>query len=275
MSRAGGQDTEARAEVQSRRAPARPHRRVGNVSPGAVSGRSADLDGRRFRERSEDRVRWDPVDEVHYVSSTRFSGTTQPQREAHVPRSAAEEDLGFGVEADSETDAGDEPPAEPTRRGTHRQAAMRPSARDRAVATLAALRALPGRVVSWVGSHRRLSIAILCLAIVLFGVYGPIQRYYVAWRAAGDLQAEYEAVSSDNEALRDDLSRLQSEEGIQDEARRRGYTYPDEESTTAEGISDDANEGSSATDSDFSAADIQQPWYIHVLDFIFVYQGVD
>lgn len=255
----------------------RPHRRVGNVAPGAVSGRSANLDGRRFRERSEDQVRWDPVDEVHYVSTSRGSMTDdragnprreQRERPRRPERPAAEE-------APSQ-ERGQERPSQREVRRPRPQPRPQPrvTARDRASAAFAGVRSFPGRVVAWVSRHRRLSVAFACVVLAVVMVYGPVQRYYVAWREAGDLQAEADALNADNDALRSDLSRLQSKEGIEDEARRRGYTYSGEESTTAEGVSDDQNQGSSGMESDFSAADIEQPWYIHVLDFIFVYEGV-
>lgn len=104
-------------------------------------------------------------------------------------------------------------------------------------------------------------------------LYGPTQGYYVAWRTQGDEQAKADALDADNDNLRQDVNRLTTREGIEDEARRRGYAYPNEESTNTNDTDENPNKGSDATDSGFSYADIEQPWFIHVLDFIFVYNG--
>lgn len=238
----------------------RPHKRVGNVSPGAVSGRTASLSSRRFRERNEDRVRWDPVDEVHYVSSSRSVDEVQPE---DVPRAPSVDD-----------DVVDEVPYErPTRRRPER--AERVPWYERIWSVFEAIGLLPGRIASWVMSHRRLSLALGIVVVIVLFMYGPVAGYYQAWRASGELQAEYETAQADNEALRDDLDRLQSEEGIEDEARKRGYTFPNEESTSAEGVSDDTDQGSSASDSSSYTDDTEQPWYIHVLDVILGYDGSD
>lgn len=240
----------------------RPHRRVGNQSPGAVSGRSADLSSRSFREKSEDRVRWDPVDEVHYVSTSTSTSEDATDAGSRDVRATRRTRVGG-----SEREAGRD------ERRPRRQVSV--GMWQRIGSVFDAIGLLPGRIASWVLRHRRLSITVGCIVLAVAIVYGPVQRYYVARRSASDLQAEYDYLTSDNDALRTDLDRLQSEEGIEDEARRRGYTFPDETSENAEGVQDDENQGSSATDEGFSAADIEQPWYIHVLDFIFVYRGVD
>lgn len=135
--------------------------------------------------------------------------------------------------------------------------------------------ALPRNFVGWVAHHRRLVVALGVVALVMVALYGPAQRYYVALRRSGDLEAEAAYLDEDNQALLDDLSRLQTREGIEDEARRRGYTYENETSIEVNGVSDDASAAQDATDQGFSAADIEQPWYVRVLDFIFVYNGPD
>lgn len=272
--------TKAEQTRHRRKDVARPHKRVGNVSPGAVSGRSAGLSSGRFRERSEDQVRWDPIDEVHYVSTSKASAVTRARRQPRVAREPvpALEAPGTGPAPDDEAydDAYDSYDYEDGYGGVSetRIVPVRRTFRDRVSATLSGIVAFPGHVVAWVRRHPRLSVSFACVLLAIVIVYGPAQRYYVAWRTSQDLQAEYDSLNANTEALKGDLDRLQSKEGIEDEARRRGYTFQDEQSETVTGVSDDADQGTGSADGGFSAADVERPWYIHVLDFIFVYEGV-
>lgn len=132
-----------------------------------------------------------------------------------------------------------------------------------------------GAVAGWGSTHKMLLVTLGVIAVVILFLYGPTQRYYVAWRTQGDEEAKAEALDADNEALKEDIDRLTTREGVEDEARRLGYAYPSEDTSDANVNlgSDSPNKGSNATDSGFSYADIEQPWFIHVLDFIFVYNG--
>lgn len=166
-----------------------------------------------------------------------------------------------------------------------------------------------------VSRHRRPLIALGVVAVVILALYGPIQRYYVAWRTQGDEQAKVDYLNGDNDALRQDIDRLTTRSGVEEEARERGYRYPSEDandnqnaeassSGNAEGdenassnenanaansgegsnanteaspsnTSAMANQGSNALDSGFSYDDIQHPWYIHLFDFVFAYSSPD
>lgn len=64
--------------------------------------------------------------------------------------------------------------------------------------------------------------------MVFLALYGPIQRYYVAWRTQGDEQAKADYLNSDNDALKEDIDRLTTRSGVENEARERGYRYPSE-----------------------------------------------
>lgn len=150
------------------------------------------------------------------------------------------------------------------------------AAQERAKGRERARETLPNRVVGWVGRHHRPLIVLAVVVVVILSLYGPVQRYYVAWRTRGDQQAKADAIDADNDALKQDIDRLTTRDGIEDEARQRGYAYPSEgtsDSSNATSNTGNGNKGSDATDSVFSYADIEQPWFIHVLDFIFVYNG--
>jgi hypothetical protein len=81
------------------------------------------------------------------------------------------------------------------------------------------------------------------------------------------LQAYYQAISEQNEALLQDVGRLTSQEGIEDEARRRGLIKEDETSVVVEGLPEDELSDL------FAEIELEdtRPWYIKVLDVVFFY----
>ena len=73
--------------------------------------------------------------------------------------------------------------------------------------------------------------------------------------------------------MRAEVDRLQSREGIEDEARKRGYVLPGEQPVMVEGLEvDDRGTADSSASAVQSRSD-DNPWYIDVLDFIFSYEA--
>ena len=58
------------------------------------------------------------------------------------------------------------------------------------------------------------------VVISIVGLYGPSQRLYVAWREQERISEELNANLSRNEQMQTRIDRLQSQEGIEDEAPR-------------------------------------------------------
>ncbi len=110
--------------------------------------------------------------------------------------------------------------------------------------------------------HLVIVIVLAVIAAVVLAVYPPAKTYYVAWRTGSDLQVTYDNLSQSNENLQSDLERLQTKEGIEDEARKKGYVSPGETAVNVEGLPDD-----SATDQ----TQEEKPWYIQWGDVIFGY----
>ena len=109
------------------------------------------------------------------------------------------------------------------------------------------------------------------LAICVAMLYGPVRTYYAAWRDSCRLEIAYDVVKGQNSELNHEISRLQSREGIEDEARRRGFVHPDEEALVT-----DVPPVASTTDPEvvnqkLAAYEEQQPWYIHTLDSLLGY----
>ena len=116
------------------------------------------------------------------------------------------------------------------------------------------------------------AIAIVAVAIVVAVVAGPARNFYIAWRDAGVLQAEYDALTVQNDELNHEIERLQTLEGIEDEARRRGYVYPDEEAVVVEDLEEEQVADPALIDAAVEEHERTLPWYVGILDAIFGYQ---
>lgn len=184
--------------------------------------------------------------------------------------------------------------ARPTRRTRARSAARPAAEADKAAAKKAPLRvagARPSRPEavrgagekvgavrerlrdprSLLSEHRGAVVACAAALVLLVALYGPACGFYQAWRENGVLQAEQARASAESEELEGDISSLMTEEGIKDEARRRGYVEEGETRIIVEGAGE---EGTGETASDGSSAD-DTPWYLRVADFVFQYRPSD
>ena len=113
-------------------------------------------------------------------------------------------------------------------------------------------------------SYRRPLIVLAVILVVVAALYAPARTYYSAWRTNGILQSSKDAIDQSNSAYESDNSRLMSSEGIQDEARKRGFVSEGETGVKVEGLDESSSSSDLSSDSD--------PWYITVLDFVFSYQ---
>lgn len=113
-------------------------------------------------------------------------------------------------------------------------------------------------------------IAAVLLAVIM--LFGPVRTYYAAWRESGRLEAEYEALAQQNTELMEQLDRLQSMDGIEDEARRRGYAYPDEEVLIVDGLEEEKLADPAKVGAAVEAHEEGLPWYVNFLDGLFGYE---
>lgn len=128
-----------------------------------------------------------------------------------------------------------------------------------------AVAAKAGAVGGFYASHRLLCIVVGVLVAAAVLLYGPAATYYRAWRAGLDLQAQYDALAQSNDQIQQQNDALLTREGIEEEARRRGYVGAGETGVVVEGLPDD-----SASSSDAAP---EYPWYVGVGDVIFGYEG--
>lgn len=114
-------------------------------------------------------------------------------------------------------------------------------------------------------------LVVIGLAIAIVVVAGPARTYYLAWRESGVLEAEYAALDSSNAELNQQIERLQTLDGIEDEARERGFVYPDEKALVVEGVEPRAVADPELVDAAVKEYEKSLPWYVGVLDMLFGY----
>ena len=129
---------------------------------------------------------------------------------------------------------------------------------------------LPERVRTILRAHKKLTVFICIVGVLLIGFYGPVQGYYRAIRDAQELQITQQEVEKEHKNLNEDVIRLQTQEGIQDKAHERGYVSEGETSVSVEGV------GNTTTDNKPKEQKRpENPWYIKLLDFVFGYVPTD
>lgn len=129
---------------------------------------------------------------------------------------------------------------------------------------------LPERIRTILRAHKKLTVFICIVGVLLIGFYGPVQGYYRAIRDAQELQITQQEVEKEHKNLNEDVSRLQTQEGIQDKAHERGYVSEGETSVSVEGV------GNTTTDNKPKEQKRpENPWYIKFLDFVFGYVPTD
>lgn len=146
---------------------------------------------------------------------------------------------------------------------------------SRRQAVIDALRIVPeaigNAVLGALGLVRMKGImVVLAIALVVTMLFAPLRDLYLANRRLDTLQATYDALLAENDEIRSELETLQTREGIENEARARGYVLPGETKVVVEGI--ETNEKTQlATVMDEVELPDERPWYIKTLDDLFGY----
>lgn len=135
-------------------------------------------------------------------------------------------------------------------------------------------------VAGWAGAHRALSIAMATVLVAVAMLYPPARAYYAAVRVNSVLSSQLSDVNASNDSLQSDVSSLMTKEGIEDEARRRGYVSKGDTAVDMSRVSDSggATSDQASATSDDTASSAAEPWYLSALDALFGYdpstQGV-
>ena len=131
-------------------------------------------------------------------------------------------------------------------------------------------------VLAWAMGHRVLSIALVVIVVLVLMLYPPIKTLYGASRTNALLSTQLNSVTATNDTLQGEVDNLMTREGIEDEARRRGYVAEGDTPVDMSGVEDSGGASSDSTVStDESASTAGDPWYVSVLDFIFGYNPAD
>lgn len=195
--------------------------------------------------------------------AARAERATRAERAAAADKVA---DATAATDGASGTDGGADPSEAEEARERRRAEAARPR---RSVAEV--VRSVPARCAGFARRHVRGLIALAVALALVASVWGPLGDYYVAWRRSGELAESYAEISAENDGLSQDIDRLQTREGVEDEARRQGYAYEGESTATSQSAQDDPNQGPDPTNPEPSEP-TERPWYIVVLDALFCYQ---
>ena len=108
------------------------------------------------------------------------------------------------------------------------------------------------------------------LGISIVSMYGPLRDYYVARRTHEYLTVQVEQLESANAEVEAKIRALQTREGIEDEARRRGYIEEGSNAVNVVGLPEGTD--TTAADSAFTPVEeVETYWYTPMLDKLFQY----
>lgn len=148
--------------------------------------------------------------------------------------------------------------------GTTTRASSRRTSRERDASAVARGLSAPSLPILFLVA---ISVA---LGVMIF--MGPAREYYASWRDEGILEAQYKVASEQYSDLQHDIERLQTVEGIEDLARKRGYAYPDEEALVVQELEEQEFVGTVSLEDAVKEHEANLPWYVGVLDVVFDYQ---
>lgn len=122
---------------------------------------------------------------------------------------------------------------------------------------------------------KRVAIVALCLFVLAIAILYPMGRtYYQTMRTEQRLQAQLDAVNERNEAVSAENEALQTQEGIENQAREDlGWVKEGEEGaivTNEQGTTDNTSKLPEQIDK--SSIRAPQTWYYSILDTIFFIQ---
>lgn len=122
---------------------------------------------------------------------------------------------------------------------TSSKRAVRRSYKNRSRATSQhALSAQAGQLVGIISTILSRKIWVVCLVVVAIalGVVGPVHDFYVARRTGDVLEQKKAYIEEKNAELEAERDSLFTEEGVETQARKRGYVSPGEVGVNVEGL---------------------------------------
>lgn len=83
---------------------------------------------------------------------------------------------------------------------------------------------------------RKIWVVCLVIAAIALGVVGPVHDFYVARRTGDVLEQKKAYIEEKNAELESERDSLFTEEGVETQARKRGYVSPGEVGVNVEGL---------------------------------------
>lgn len=115
-------------------------------------------------------------------------------------------------------------------------------------------------------------LVVATIALAVFMLYAPLRDMYVANRRLDYLQETYDALLAENAALQSELELLQTREGIENEARARGYVEEGETKVVVDGLPEvEAQDLVASRVSEEELPD-NRTWSTRMLDQLFGYE---
>lgn len=151
-------------------------------------------------------------------------------------------------------------------RGSATRVSMARASATRGASAINLVREKTDALLGLLGRFRVAVVVTAVLLVVVFSLYSPLKALWSAWRDNVAQQEELAALEETNEQYQSDIDRLQTTEGVEDEARRRGYVYEGETEVVVEGtLSED--------DTETDVEDDDVAWYISLGDIVFGYEN--
>ena len=120
------------------------------------------------------------------------------------------------------------------------------------------------------GLGLRVLFGVIALLIVAAAVLYPMGcTYYQALRQEQTLQAELDAVNQRNEKIDAENKQLETDEGVENQAREEYGWVKDDEKATVVVNSDDSGSGDMPSQVDGSKIEPPHTWYYDILDIVF------
>ena len=120
------------------------------------------------------------------------------------------------------------------------------------------------------GLGLRVFFGAIAVLIVAAAVLYPIGcTYYQALRQEQTLQAELDAVNQRNEKIDAENKQLETDEGVENQAREEYGWVKDDEKATVVVNSDDSGSGDMPSQVDGSKIEPPHTWYYDILDIVF------
>ena len=173
------------------------------------------------------------------VNSSRASRSSRPSRVRQMTRSSAPLSQNPTSVQNPSFLSNPSNSAQVSSPGASSKRAMRRSYKNRNRAkSQHSLSAQVGQLVGIISTilSRKIWVVCLVIAAIALGIVGPVHDFYVARRTGDVLEQKKAYIEEKNSELEAERDSLFTEEGVETQARKRGYVSPGEVGVNVEGL---------------------------------------